>query len=396
MSHQETLAGSQSRMHKGGILAGHSPSWTLSSRRFRALLVKEFRHILRDTRTLLLVTLAPGFLLLLLANIFAIGVQQSLFALWDLDRSPLSRRYVSTLTADETLLAETNIASEASIDALLRTDTVDFVLIIPHGFGRDLAAGKQARVQAVFDATDGMRVPQQQAQLVARTAIFSKDVLLEGMNVKPPTELQSVIWYNPGLDAMVGMVPGLTPIVLSMPTLAFALSLARERELGSFEGLIATPIRGIEYLLSKALAYISLGILSVLGAWLIAVLWFQVPFRGSFPVYIALAALYLAAMAGMTMMFSPVLKSQQVAFFVILAFFFVPSFFNAGLVVPVLSKGFKRFTSDILPATHFLLISQGIFVKGLGLAQLARPVAILAVMSVSGMVTALLSFRKHL
>jgi len=369
---------------------------TFSIRRFRAIFIKEYRHILRDPRTLLLVTLAPGFLLLLLANIFRIDVQQARFALWDMDHSPLSRRYVAALTADDTLIVAGSLTSEARIDPLLKSGIVDFILIIPAGFGRELAAGRQAKVQAVFDATDSIGAPRKRTHLLTRSVAFSKQVLLEGREFTVPLELRSVVWYNPALKSIVGMVPGLTPIVLSMPALAFAISLARERELGSFEGLITTPIRGAEYLPGKALAYVSLGTVSVIGAWLIAVVWFRVPFRGSFLLYLALADLYLAAMIGLVMMMFPILRTQQIAFFAVLAIFFVPSFFLTGLISPILKQGVQRLTSDVLPGTHFVQIARGVFVKGLGVTQLLRPTLILALMCGLGTVVALLTFRKRL
>ena len=208
--------------------------------------------------------------------------------------------------------------------------------------------------------------------------------------------LRTVHWYNPGVRSMVGMVPGLTAIVLAMPALAYGLSLARERELGSFEGLITTPIQGTEYLIGKSLAYITLGLLSVVPTWLAAVLVFSVPFRGSFVLYLLLTALYLGSTVGLVTALSPVLKSQQVAFFVVLAFFFVPSFFVSGLITPVLSQGWARLSSDILPSTHYMTIARGIFVKGLGIRDLVRPALILGGMYLAGTAIALLSFRKRL
>ncbi len=366
-------------------------------RRFRAILVKEYRHILRAPRTLLLVTLAPAFLLLLLANVFSMEALRGRFALWDLDRSAHSRRYVAALTANGEFQLTGDVTDYDAVKAALRRGEADFVLIVPHGFGADLVAGRPAQLEAIFDATDAVRVPQLEGYLVARSTKFGERVLLAGRTVQGvPMELRAVRWYNPTLKSTVGMVPGLIPIVLSMPALAFALSLARERELGSFEGLIATPVQGAEYLFGKAVAYVTLGLVSALLAWLVAVLWFRVPFRGSFLLYTALSALYLAATIGLVTALSPLLKTQQVAFFVVLAFFFVPSFFNAGLVVPVLDEGLARIPSDILPASHFIFIARSIFVKGVGLPQFLRPVLFLALMSVAGMVVALVTFKKRL
>ncbi len=368
-----------------------------SSRRLRAILIKEYRHILRAPRTLVLVTLAPVLLLLLLANIFSLEAQQARFALWDLDRSTVSRRYIAALTADGDFTLEAEVSSYTAAQAVLRGGRADFVLVIPNGFGADLISHRPTEVQAIFDGTDTIRAPQLQGYLMARSAAFSAEILPVGrMTEGQPMELRSVHLYNPGVQSIVGMVPGLAAIVLSMPALAFGLSLARERELGSFEGLITTPIRGSEYLLGKAWPYVTLGLVSVCLIWLVGILVFDVPFRGSLLLYLLLSALYLAATVGLVTAISPALKSQQVAFFVVLILFFVPSFFISGLLTPILDEGLGRLSSDLFPATHYMTIARGIFVKGLGLQALLRPTLILAGMYVGGVIIALLGFRKHL
>lgn len=366
-------------------------------RRFVAILRKEYRHVFRDFRTLLLVVLAPPLLLLLMAYIFRLDTQRAVFAVWDLDASTLSRRYIAALTADGDLRQARALTAEADIEPLLQSGQVAFVLIIPSGFGDRLAGGREAEVQALVDASDAIRAPQVLGQLELRSTAFSQQVLLRGQEWRQsPLTLRSQVWYNPALSSTVSMVPGLLPIVLTMPALAFALSLARDRELGSFEGLIATPVRGAEYLLGKALAYVSLGLLSVFLAWLVAVLWFKVPFRGSFALYGALALLYLAATVGIVMALARVAQTQQVALFTILIYFFVPSFFIGGLVLPLSRDPVQRWISQAIPTTHFILITRSLFLKGLGPADYIRPVVTLAMMALGGLAIALLTFRKRL
>lgn len=373
----------------------HSPLFV--PRRFVAILRKEYRHVFRDFRTLILVILAPPLLLLLMAYLFRLDAQRAVFAVWDLDGSTLSRRYIAALTADGDFQLTRSLTAEADMEPLLQSGQVAFVLIIPSGFGNRLAGGREAEVQALVDASDAIRAPQILGQLELRSAAFSQQVLLRGQEWRQsPLTLRSQVWYNPSLSSTVSMVPGLLPIVLTMPALAFALSLARDRELGSFEGLIATPVRGAEYLLGKALAYVSLGMISVFLAWLVAVFWFAVPFRGSLVLYGALALLYLAATIGIVMALARVAQTQQVALFAILIYFFVPSFFIGGLVLPLSRDPVQRLISQAIPTTHFILITRSLFLKGLGPADYAGPVITLAVMALGGLSIALLTFRKRL
>ncbi len=367
-----------------------------SSRRFRAVLLKEFRHIWRDVRTLLLVILAPPLLLWLLANIFQLDSQRARFAVWDLDNSPTSRRYTAMLTSDGDFTLVRYIHSEAEIEPLLQSGEAAFILILPDGFSDYLLSGRPSEIQAVFDGSDAIRAPQALGALEQRTQAFNQQILLQGRSLPPaPLTMDYSVWYNPSLKSAFSMVPGLIPIVMTMPALAFALSLARERELGSFEGLIATPVQGPEYLLGKGLAYIVLGLAGIFLTWGVAVIVFSVPFRGSFLLYVGLSIIYLAATNGIVMALSRFIHSQQIALFVILLYFFVPSFFVGGLVLPP-PVGPEKIIPDIIPTTHFIVITRSLFLKALPLSALARPVLILIGMTIAGLVLALLSFRKRL
>jgi ABC-2 type transport system permease protein len=191
------------------------------------------------------------------------------------------------------------------------------------------------------------------------------------------------------------MVPGLLSIVLIMPTLALALALTREKETGTLEGLIATPVSGLEYLSGKLLAYVVTGLVSAALALLVAVFWFQVPFRGSLLVYLLLTATYFLACMGAVVVIANLVKSQQTAMFVVLIIFIVPSFFLAGLISPISTESLATMlTSYSLPSTHFVAISRTVFLKGLGLAYLVRPTLALLGMGLGALALGLWTFRK--
>ncbi len=368
----------------------------MSIRRVLAIARKEFRHILRDPRTFFLVTVSPAFLLLTLSYIFAFDVEQINLALWDLDSSALSRQYVAALGADGDLQIRDQVHSYAELDRMLLAEEVDGVLVIPAGFENGLRSGRQVPVEAVLDGTDPIAASQAQAALAQRSSAFAAR-----FQNRPPTagglDLHSTVWYNPTLKALVSMVPGLLAVVLCMPALALALALARERETGSFEGLIATPVRGIEYLGGKLLAYISSGLISVILAWLVATLYFGIPFRGSFILLLLLATDYLLASMGFSLLTANFVRSQQTAMFLVLMVFFVPSFFVAGLIYPVSHTSLvSQLVAYSLPTTHFITISRGIFLKGVGLRALWLSGSGLLVMGLGGLGFSLLMFKKRL
>ncbi len=369
----------------------------MSIHRTLAIARKEIRHILRDLRTFFLVTVSPAFLLLTLSYIFVLDVQQADLAVWDLDGSPLSRRYVAVLTADGDFRVRAPATSYTELDRLLLAGEVDGGLVIPQGFEAGLQAGRQVQVQVVLDGSDPIAASQTFFSLQQRTVAFAAPFRASPTLVVGGLEVRGEAWYNPALKSLISMVPGLIPIVLSMPALALALAFTREKEVGSFESLIVTPVRGTEYLAGKLFAYLSSGLVSVLLVWLIAVLYFRVPFRGSPLLYLLLGADYLLASMGFSLLIANFTRTQQTAMLLVLMIFFIPSFFVAGLITPVDTSSLgSRIVAYSLPTTHFIAVSRGLFLKGLGGEALLLPAAVLLGMGGLGFASGLLLFRKRL
>ena len=366
----------------------------MSLHRLLAIIRKEILHIWRDPRNLFLVTVSPSFLLILLSYIFSFEVSHLHLAVLDLDRSPLSRRYLATLTADGELVLTHHLSTYDEIIPLLKAGEVHVALIIPPGFADTIHRGQPAQVQAVVDGTDPVSGGQAVSTLGARSNVFvigsdAADAARE------PVEVRSKAWYNAGLESMLSMVSGLMAIVLLMPTLAFTLALTREKESGTLEGLIVTPVTGLEYVGGKLLAYIAAGLVSAFFAWAVAVLWFRVPFRGSLPVYLLLTAVYYLACMGAAVVIANFVASQQTAMFIVLLAFLVPSFFLAGLVMPVSTESLRSIlTSYLLPSTHFVEISRTVFLKGLGVRYLLRQTLALLGMGLGALLIGLRLFRK--
>lgn len=341
----------------------------MSIRRLSAVVHKEFRHIFRDVRLLFLVTVAPAFLLLTLSYIFVLDVNRVDIAVRDLDGTPLSRALIAHLTGDGDFVVIAYVRREEEIEPLFTRDVADLMLVIPHGFADAVQGGGRATVQCIADGADAITAGQTIGLLESRVNAFAG---LRGRSAAIGIEVGERAWYNEALKSLVSMVPGLLAIIMCMPALALSLALTREKETGSFEGLITTPVQGIEYLGGKWLAYEIGGLVSVVLTWLVAALWFRVPFRGSVLVFILLAADYLFASMGLSTVVATVVRNQQTAMFLVLMVFFVPSFFMAGLLLPVSEQPFVRAIAHALPTTHFITICRGVFLKGLGLGALVK------------------------
>lgn len=367
----------------------------MSFRRLLAVARKEFHHIARDVRILFLVTVGPAFLLVTLSYVFAMDVDRVYIAVYDLDHTPLSRQLVASLTADGDFVVVADVQRQEEIEPLFTHGVADLVVLIPRGFADAVLRGGPAEVQSIVDGTDSLAAGQTVGLFQSRVEAFVADLY----PVRPSVtggrfDVSDRAWYNETLAALVSMVPGLLAVILCMPALALVLALTREKETGSFESLIATPVRGTEYLAGKLLAYGFSGLVSAALAWLVATLWFRVPFRGSFPAFLLLAADYMAASMGISLVVANFVRNQQTATFLILMVFFVPSFFITGLLVPVANEPIVRTVAYTLPATHFMSICRSVFLKGLGPVALWQPSLALLGTGVASQAVSLILFKK--
>ncbi len=367
----------------------------ITVRRTLAILRKELHHIFRNLINLFLVAIAPAFLLLTLGYVFSLDVEHVDLAVLDYDRSELSRAYINRIAAGETFSVVATPADYDALDALLVAGKVDAGLVIPPDFGEKLAAWQPVAVQAMVDSVNAWSGWSILGKIQsASAAVVPKLVGAPGGSL--PFEVRGRAWYNVNLESQVSVIPGLLAIVLTMPALALSLSLAREKELRTLEGLVATPMHGGEYLLGKMGAYMLVGIAGVLLSWAVAVWWFHVPFNGSLGVLLALTIVYYFAAMGFSLLTATWLKSQQTALFTIMMVFFVPSFFLTGLIFPVdYSKPGAVLLATLLPATHYIIIARGIFLKGVGVDVLRQPVTILLVGGGLSLLVGVVAFKKR-
>jgi ABC-2 type transport system permease protein len=365
-------------------------------RRTWAIAHKELLHIGRNRLTLFLVTLSPAMLLFLLAYVFAFNVDRADLAVLDLSRSPASRDYIGRIAASGALRPAADAASYQEIDRLLVAGIVDAALVIPPNFDQQLAVRDVTQVQLVVDGSNPI-IASQITGMVSQASGMASASLGARVGAAPAFQVRSRIWYNDSLNSQVSMVPGLLVIVLSLPALALTLSLTREKELGTLEGLMATPLEGIAYLAGKIAAYVVTGLLGFLLGWLVAVAWFKVPFRGEMGLLVVSTVAYFLATMGIGLLIASRIASQQTAILLAMLIFFVPSFFLAGLIDPIDPQSTVAVAlSTPLPATHYIAITRGLFLKGVGLETLARPSLILLAMGLSSLLISTLLFKKKL
>ncbi len=376
----------------------------MSIRHIRAIARKEISHILRDKTTLLLVLLTPTVLLLMMAYALTVNLQHIPIAVLDYDRSAISRQFVQQIVAGNDLDLYAQVSTMAEIDDMLMRGDIKAALIIDAAFARDLLAMEGMPLQIIIDGTEpasgGFAVQHIgfRAQKFATQALAAQ---LQALGISAeslqPIDLRIQTWYNPSLKPINDLIPGLISIVLGFPALSVALTLAHEREHGTMEQLMATPIGRAELLLGKMLPYIFAGLLNAILIPVFAILWFGVPFNGSFPLFFGLTAVFLFSVLGVGLLIGVFMKTQAAALALSFLVIFFPGFFMTGIFFPIVAMPeIVRMESLFLPGTHYAIITRGIFLPGVGLDVLWPYVVMMFGLGVMFTGVAAMFFKKKL
>lgn len=376
----------------------------MSFRHLRAVTRKEILHILRDRMTLFLVLLTPTLLLFIMAYALTVDLRHVPIAVLDYDRSTISRSLVQKITAGEDLDLFAQVDSFKEIEQMLIHGDIKAALILDPDFSNDLISLRGLPMQIIIDGTE----PQSGAYAVDHIALRAEEFI----NTQLSTQFQALgldvnsiqaidlrvrTWYNPSLKPRVDLVPGLISMVLGLPALSVALTLAHEREHGTLEQLLATPISRIELLVGKMIPYIFFGLLNVILIPLVAIAWFRIPFNGNFLLYILLSTVFLFAILGLGTIVGVFMRTQAAALALAFLVIFFPGFFLTGIFFPIASMPeVARLEALALPGTHYAIITRGVFLPGVGLEILWPYGIMLFGLGLAFIAVAALFFRKKL
>jgi len=376
----------------------------VSLRRLRAVVRKEINHILRDRATFILVMLAPLAMLFIMAYALTVEIRHVPVAVLDYDRSPASRAFVQRVTEGEDLALYAQVDSLAEVNALLMRGEIKAALVIGPNFQRDLLSLRGMPLQIVIDGTEPESGGFAVDQIGGRAEEFVSALLssrIRGLDPSlrslQPIDLRVRALYNPGLKPRVDMVPGLISMVLGFPALSVALTLAREREHGTLEQVLATPVGRTEFLLGKMIPYIIVGLINVIVIPAVARVAFHIPFNGNFLLFFLLSAIFLFAILSLGIIVGVFMHTQSAALALSFLVIFFPGFFLTGIFFPISSMPeAMRIESLSLPGTHYAIITRGIFLPGVGLDVLWPYAVMLLALGFGFSAVAAFFFRKKL
>jgi ABC-2 type transport system permease protein len=356
-----------------------SMSWL----RISALVRKELRQIFRDPKTKRLVFGSPIIQLLLFGYAATTDVHHVATFIVDHDRTAESRALQSALTAGSYFRVSGRSDRPADLGAALDDGSAVVGVEIPPGFARDLGSGRGAHVQVLVDGTHSNTATVAQGYATRIIQQFGMDYA-EQRDQLPEggVDLRSRAWFNPGLESRLYNVPAILGVLLLLMCLLLtAMTVARERELGTLEQLMVSPLTPGELMLGKTIpvaiiALIDLAIISV-----VAIFWFRVPLQGSAVVLVAAASIYILASLGMGLFISSVSRTQQEAFMTMFLVI-LPAIVLSGFLYPVHTMPVAiQYLTLLNPVMHFLEIVRGIFLKGWGLVDVWRQMLVLTVMA---------------
>ncbi|HET7696223.1 MAG TPA: ABC transporter permease [Vicinamibacterales bacterium] len=372
--------------------------------RLLAVVRKESREVLRDPIYLVLAIVVPLAVTTLLALGFVLDVKHLPLALYDEDRSPLSRDYMYAFTNSEYFRLVTMASSPAEIDRLIESAEVRAAVLIPPDFSRRLDAGEAVSVQVLVDGTFPIRALVASGYVAAIDAQFTAALraryLARQGRVRTnlvPVSVEGRVWYNPSLETKHSLVPGLMVISLMFyPALLAALVLAREKERGTVFNLYCSPVSRWEVIVGKAVPYIALAFVVYVLLFALNLYVFGVRFVGSPFVLTAAALLYITASVGLGLLVSVFCSTQVAAMLVTFIALMTPSILFSGLLTPVSSMApTAQFISRLIPASYFIAMVRGVFLKGLGFRHFASDLVTLAVFAAVVYGIAILGFRKR-
>lgn len=371
--------------------------------RLLSIIRKEFIQIRRDRRTLIIIIVMPIMQLFLLGYAATTDVKNIPLAVWDQSRTFQSRSLVDAFRAANYFRISYLVSSDDQYRTLIERGLARAALIIPADYDQRLADGS-AQVSMVLDGSDATvgGTALSAAQLIGQA--FGSRLLLEragltGLktSVGPPVELRTQVWYNPDLVSAYFNIPGVIGMILSFITaLLTATAVVRERERGTIEQLIVTPIRSWELIVGKILPYVLLAFVDVFEVLIIGHWWFQVPVRGDLGLILLLSGLFVLSSLGIGLFASTIANTQQEAVLTVMMTL-LPSVFLSGFFFPIdAMPGFLQAVSYLIPLRYYLVIIRSLLIKGVGVGALGPQIAALSIFAVLIMGAAAARFRKRL
>ena len=376
--------------------------WT----RVFSILRKETREILRDPYTLGIALVLPLVMLFLFAYGVNTDVRDIKLSVLDFDHTAASRNYALALYNSGYFVPAGDASNYDQAGKMLDSDAVDAVLVIPSGFGRDLQSGQQAQVQTLLDGSYTPSAQVAQSYVEAINAAYNGRLLSQFIKNRTGQSLDqyialsvaSRVRYNPGLESVNAIVPGLFGVILmAFPPLLSALAIVREKERGSIQQVFVSPILPVELIVGKLIPYAIIAFVEMVIILAGGTLWFSVPFRGSLPLFFFASFLFVLCTVGIGLLVSTLTSNQVTAMLLAIVLTIMPSMLFSGFIFPVHTMPTPmQLYANAFPTRYFIDLSRAITLKGQGLVTVAPQLGLLSAYAAGLILISALRFKKRI
>lgn len=356
--------------------------------RLKAIVRKEFYHLIRDYRSLYLAFAIPLILIILFGYALSLDVDNVGTVFVDYDRSELSRDFIRKLDASSYFHVSQRLSRTKDAIDYLDHDRAKVIIVIPPNFMKSIRADREIQLQIIIDGSDPTFGNIIRGYITAFTEQYNQKLLLSFLNrqgleqIKPPVDGRIRIWFNEDLESRNFIIPGIIAVIIMIVgALLTSLIIAREYENGTMETIKSIPVSAGELLLGKAIPYFFIGLTNVFIAILLGQLLFGIVMKGNFWLMLASASLYLCVALSLGLWISNVTKSQLMANQIAILTTYLPSLLLSNFVFPVINMPkFLQMLTLVVPARYFIDILSGIYLRNLGLAYLWPSMLVLALM----------------
>ena len=379
--------------------------------RLKTMLVKEFIQVFRDPRMRIILFIPPIMQLIVFGYAANTDIRDISLAIYDLDRSPESREMIERFSSSGYFRISRQAKDPREIRRWMDEGSISAALQIDEGFAREILKRQGTAIQVLVDGTDSNTASVVMAYAQRIAAEYSRQVLEKRLNrlpdIPPPlkkpffrkggVQVQSRSFFNPNLESRNFYVPGIIALLIMLVTLILTcMAIVREREIGTMEQIIVSPIRPVELILGKTIPFALIGYIDVALVTLVGVFLFEVPIRGSIPLLLLATTLYLLSSLGIGLFISTISRTQQQAMMTMF-FFFVPAILLSGFIFPIanMPEGVQYLTYAN-PLRYFLVIIRGIFLRGNGLEVLWPQMLALLIIGATVFSFSSLRFKKRL
>ncbi len=365
------------------------------TRTFWSIVKKEFLHIVRDYQTLIVIFVIPVLMLLLYGYAITLEMRNIEIAIVDHSNTPESRGLINHIRSSDFFEVRAYNIPENQYESYFQRRIVRCILVIPQNFARNLQREARIPVQLIIDASDPNAANYIQKYLAQIVARFTQEV---NPQLRLAFNVRQRLLYNPDLKSEFFFVPGLTAvIILLISALLTSIAIVREKERGTFEQILVSPVHTSQIIIGKVVPYTLLAFLDSLIVLFFGHFWFKVPVHGSLLLLLFSLAVYLFTGLSFGLLISTITNSQREALILTLLITILPTIMLSGFIFPVASMPvIFQYISQVIPATHFLKIIRGIMLKASGLAELKEPLLYLFVLSTLLIAVAIKKFKTTL